>query len=530
MSFGGTSGADSWIGDITDDIILGLAANDTLRGGAGNDSLDGGTENDSLLGEAGNDTVLGGDGADTIDGGTEADSLDGGIGADRLLGGGGNDTVLGGDGADTLDGGTEADSLDGGIGADRLLGGGGNDTVLGGDGADTVDAGGDADRVEGGIGADSLVGNSGNDTLLGGSGTDTLNGGNESDSLDGGEDNDRIAGGGGNDTLFGGDGNDTLLGEGSADSLDGGSGNDQLFGGFGRDTLVGNGGDTLNGEGDNNIYVVSGSGNVINGGNADDRITFSVQGTYSFSASGGGFVATGPGGTTNALSGVESVIDQSGTVVPIVDGLSVVVCFAAGTRILTAVGEVAVEKLQAGDLVATLSGRGAPVKPVLWIGRRDIALAGHPQAAALAPIRVRAGALGPATPHRDLIVSPDHCLFLDGALVAARLLVNGHAITVEEGLASISYFHVELEQHDVLLAEGAAAESWLDCGNRAWFANAGVALMAVEGTPDAYATAAAELCAPVIHGGERLAAIRDAIALRAAEAGVAQAGARRAAG
>ncbi len=75
MSFSGTSGADSWTGATTDDLIFCLAANDTLRGGGGNDSIDGGADNDSLFGDAGNDTLLGGAGND---------SLTGGFGADRF--------------------------------------------------------------------------------------------------------------------------------------------------------------------------------------------------------------------------------------------------------------------------------------------------------------------------------------------------------------------------------------------------------------------------------------------------------------
>lgn len=192
-----------------------------------------------------------------------------------------------------------------------------------------------------------------------------------------------------------------------------------------------------------------------------------------------------------------------------------VVCFAAGTRILTDRGEVAVESLRAGDLVATLGRGGALFAPVLFLGRRRIRLAGHAQAAALAPIRIRAGALAENTPHRDLLVSPDHCLFLDGALVPARLLVNGTSIVVEKGLAEVTYYHIEVPSHDVVLAEGAAAESWLDCGNRAWFANAPGARLRVEGTLAAQATMPMPPCAPVLHSGPALAALRDRIALRA---------------
>jgi hypothetical protein len=197
------------------------------------------------------------------------------------------------------------------------------------------------------------------------------------------------------------------------------------------------------------------------------------------------------------------------------------ICFVAGTRILTAQGEVEVERLRAGDLVATLSGHGAPMKPVLWVGRRRVLLEGQPHAETRAPIRIAAGALDEMTPHRDLLVSPDHCLFLNGALVAAHLLVNGRTITVERGRAEVTYLHVELEGHDVLLAEGAAAESWLDRGNRSWFENAPVAHLSVPGTLEAAATADLDgrACAPLLREGPALEAIRAAIDTRVPAAG-----------
>jgi hypothetical protein len=97
--------------------------------------------------------------------------------------------------------------------------------------------------------------------------------------------------------------------------------------------------------------------------------------------------------------------------------------------------------------------------------------------------------------------------------VPARLLVNGISIAVEDGLAEVTYFHIELPAHDVVLAEGAAAESWLDAGNRSWFENAPTALLRVTATPDAHAGEEATPCAPVIQAGPRLAAIRDRVAL-----------------
>jgi len=191
------------------------------------------------------------------------------------------------------------------------------------------------------------------------------------------------------------------------------------------------------------------------------------------------------------------------------------VCFAAGTSIATDQGEVAVERLLTGDAVLTATGQ---VAPVLWVGRRHVVLAGRANAAEMAPVRLRAGTLGAGMPRRDLLVSPDHCLFLDGALVPARLLVNGTSIVAETAMAEVTWFHVELERHDVLLAEGAPAESWLDCGNRAWFENSAVACLGVSDSLDAHGTGwdAARACAPLVQGGPRLAEIRAAIEARIA--------------
>jgi hypothetical protein len=138
-------------------------------------------------------------------------------------------------------------------------------------------------------------------------------------------------------------------------------------------------------------------------------------------------------------------------------------CFAAGTRILTTAGETAVEAVTVGDLVPTLSGG---MRPVVWIGHTRIDLDRHPEPDRAAPIRVAAHAFGPEMPHRDLLLSPDHAVWLEGALVPIHLLVNGATIRREAGAGAVTYFHVELDSHDVLLAEGMPAESFLDTGNR----------------------------------------------------------------
>jgi hypothetical protein len=141
--------------------------------------------------------------------------------------------------------------------------------------------------------------------------------------------------------------------------------------------------------------------------------------------------------------------------------LSSVTCFASGTRVLTATGERLVESLMQGDIVLTLSGDELLAQPVKWIGRRRIDLATHPRPETVAPIRIQRGAFTDNMPHSDLLVSPDHAIMVDGRLICARQLVNGTTIRQEKAWSSVEYFHVELDTHAILLAEGLRAESYL---------------------------------------------------------------------
>ena len=173
-------------------------------------------------------------------------------------------------------------------------------------------------------------------------------------------------------------------------------------------------------------------------------------------------------------------------------------CFARGTRIRTVSGEVAVEDLAAGDRVVLASGGETAI---VWVGRRRVHVAGHHAPRTVAPVRIAPGALGDRRPERPLRVSPDHALFLDGVLVPAGLLVDGVSI-VQETVSTVEYFHVELAEHAVLFAEGAPAESYLDTGNRAMFANAQIVGVQAK---------AAATCHEMVLDGERLEAVRRSL-------------------
>ncbi len=189
--------------------------------------------------------------------------------------------------------------------------------------------------------------------------------------------------------------------------------------------------------------------------------------------------------------------------------VTMIACFAAGTSIATPDGDIAVEQLRAGDLVRSHFGGAVPVQ---WIGHRHIDCARHPDPAAVNPVRIRAGAFGPATPARDLLLSPDHAVYVNDVLIPARCLIDGVSV-VQEARREVTYFHVELPQHDVLLAEGLPAESYLDTGNRSAFANGGVVVAA---HPDfAQRVWEAQACAPQITHGPKLGAVRHRLAVRA---------------
>ena len=150
-------------------------------------------------------------------------------------------------------------------------------------------------------------------------------------------------------------------------------------------------------------------------------------------------------------------------------------CFLSGTNILTDAGETTVENLRVGDLVSTVSGESRAIKRVIsWTAERE---PHQDWTDDVAPIKICRSALAPNVPHRDLYVSPQHSLFLDGVLIYARGLVNDRTIVRcskgEED--TLSYFHLELEDHQVILAEAAPVESALGEGMIAfapiWFGN-----------------------------------------------------------
>ncbi len=237
------------------------------------------------------------------------------------------------------------------------------------------------------------------------------------------------------------------------------------------------------------------SGNSFNnagtGGDAGDWASATVP-ADAFDA----FLATGTGGTISALD----------TTVLTTIGLQLA-CFAAGTRVLTARGDRPIETLTEGDELRTLLGGSGRI---IWLGRREIDLTRRPDPSSAWPVRVRAGAFAPGLPARDLYLSPDHAVYVDGVLIPVKLLINGTSVR-QTPMDHVVYYHVELEQHDVILAEGLPSETYLDAGDRDTFSGGRVTALHPGFAARRWETAG---CAPMVMTGPVLDAVRRRLAAR----------------
>jgi hypothetical protein len=198
----------------------------------------------------------------------------------------------------------------------------------------------------------------------------------------------------------------------------------------------------------------------------------------------------------------------NGTVFEFTDSGFQVPCYCPGTLIRTTRGQKRVEKLEIGDKVMTMTGIARPIK---WIGRRSYGgrfIIGRKD---ILPICIKAGAIGNNVPKRDLWISPHHAMYLEGVLIEAKDLVNGVSVVQAEQVEKVEYFHIELETHDIIVAEGALSETFIDDDSRGMFHNAHEyrALYSDEiARPASY-------CAPRRDEGFAVEAARKGIALRA---------------
>lgn len=221
----------------------------------------------------------------------------------------------------------------------------------------------------------------------------------------------------------------------------------------------------------------------------------------------GGLLNAVPLGSYTIPAGVTYTYDAS------TDTLTFTSCFLRGTLIRTPEGDIPVEDLRVGDLVVTHKG----VADIKWVGRRRIDPKAIDKPRDTLPIRILAGAFAANVPERDLYVSPDHCMFFEESLIPAKFLINGTTITQEPTLAPFEYFHIELEQHSIVLAEGAQTETYLDLGGRLSFIEPGVLRFG------SFASAATrtwnDWCYPPVYAGKILEDVHMSLEKRAGEMG-----------
>ena len=198
-----------------------------------------------------------------------------------------------------------------------------------------------------------------------------------------------------------------------------------------------------------------------------------------------------------------------------------VVCYARSTMIRTPDGELPVEKLRPGKQVITFADGDEVPQTVKWVGHRRISLAAHPRPETVAPVRIQRDAFADGMPHRDLVVSPDHAIFVKDKLICARQLVNGATIRQELDWTAVDYYHVELDAHAILLAEGLPAESYIDTGNSGFFANSAAPLVLHPDLTDEtdYPTREAGSCAPFVWDETSVQPVWQRLAERAAAIG-----------
>lgn len=245
--------------------------------------------------------------------------------------------------------------------------------------------------------------------------------------------------------------------------------------------------------------------NVDNG----DRVT--VIGSASVQQSGNTVTFYGPLGILQPIASYDIPAGATYTYSNATDTLTFLTpCFVRGTLIATPDGEIAVERLKAGTVISSLNNGAVAVK---WVGNRSIDPKTLDKPRNDLPIRILAGAIAEDMPSRDLYVSPDHCMFVNGSLVPAKLLINGTTVSQPITLNPVDYYHIELEQHDVIWANGAMAETYLDLGNRHVFLEPGVLQFT---SPKAYD---AKACYPLAYSGPAVDAARAIITEREGELG-----------
>lgn len=158
------------------------------------------------------------------------------------------------------------------------------------------------------------------------------------------------------------------------------------------------------------------------------------------------------------------------------NAVAVVTCFLTGSMIRTPGADKPVEEITIGDEIVTFDWKANKdvIRPVTWIGKaRALVNPNWADDAAGWPVRVLKNAIAEGVPYKDMLITPEHCLFFREKFVPARMLVNGISIFYDKSVLSYDYYHLETAEHSVITADGMLTESYLDTGNRSTFQQPG---------------------------------------------------------
>ncbi len=284
----------------------------------------------------------------------------------------------------------------------------------------------------------------------------------------------------GDDILLGGDGDDIIYGEEGNDTIDGQAGADTIDGGIGDDAITVGADDTAAGGDDRDTFILDptqftadGQTVTIDGGtgstadnDVDDYDVVDFNGLTKVAGSYHGSIDA-DSDTAESRSGRVKVTDGTNTYTINFTEIEGVICFARGTMIKTFKGEIPVEDLDVGDMVLT---KDDGYQPIRWIKGRALSASELKENENLYPIRISKGALGENHPATDLYVSAQHRILVESkiahrmfgeneVLVAAKKLLIMDGVDVVTDLDEVEYFHFMFDQHQIVYANGAEAES-----------------------------------------------------------------------
>ncbi|OAJ66294.1 Hint domain-containing protein [Gluconobacter cerinus] len=152
----------------------------------------------------------------------------------------------------------------------------------------------------------------------------------------------------------------------------------------------------------------------------------------------------------------------------------VLVCFLRNSIISVPNGKKAVQDIVMGDEVLCYKDGVTYTDIVRWAGHAHCTVRPYlPLDQAGYPVRILKDAVSDGVPFKDMLITAEHCLFFEGKFVPARMLVNGRSIFYDTSITSYDYYHIETEEHSVIMADGMLTESYLDTGNRNAFRQAG---------------------------------------------------------